>query len=242
MICVTSPGLPARPKLLFDPDKRRAMITARHTTWQSHEWAIIATRLITLLVICLAAWFVWSRLPGQRAGEKAVICLFLLVVIVPFVRVALGISLHGFLARQVFPCRTSVWVTPDAVAFRSHLYERPVTIWRRWKGRPVGVRFIVLPNRNATSYKYGLDFKKSRSRGHLDNAKMLAMVINSTNERWNVNLDGHDGSLRTLPMTDIDADDAERFTMVYAAALTMTAAEKEASPRAASVGTDIETT
>lgn len=234
----SAPGLPPQPPLLFDAPKRRAKVTARHATWQSEEWARRATVVVGWTTVGVLLWRLWVGLAPMPPLPRGLVLLLAYAVGSPIIRGLITATLHPFLARQVFAKRTTLWVTPEAVAIRSHLYRRPVMIWRRWEDAPVGIRFIAGENQRAAQYASHLKYEKRATRPYLEEAALLQMVLTSISPLSGSAAEGQDGSLRAIPITDIHQRMATRFTMVYAAALALTA--RTAEPEPVRYGVDIE--
>lgn len=237
MTRVTAPGLPPFPKLYVDPERRRAQVAARHATWRSDEWAARGTTLLSLAIRVALCWWLagaWERLPPPLVVG------IVLAILTPFVSGCLRATLQPFLARRVFPTRTTLWVTADAIAFQSALYAAPVVAWRRWNGLPVGVRFIAQRSPRAAEYAESLPYKKRRAKKHLAEAAELVLVLATQAHELTAAIGAAPGTCRAIPIGDLRQDDASRFTVVYAAALAMTAAETPQSQRRPRRGVDIE--
>lgn len=240
MIRVTAPGLPPHPRLMFDPKKRWAKVSVRHPTWQSEENAILATVVIVLVAKFWLVWMIWHRLPLEEVFPRLVVTMLVYFVSAPVVACLLSATLQGFLARQVFPKRTTLWVTPKAIAFRSHLYARPVIIWREWNGLPVRPSFLMHPNGGAERYKQSLSVERAQKKSHLNNASLLVMVLATTARDTTDAYGGKNGTARVIPITDIHMSAVAQFTMVFSMALQITAPRQESGPTNSPSGIDID--
>lgn len=239
---VAAPGLPPWPKLYYSPRTRRATVDARHPTWRSQERARQAAFALTLLVIAGILWWFWGRLPELDLPSKLLVSGAFFAVLGPFVAVLLSATLPGFLARRVFCTRTTFWFTPEAVAFRSHFYRRPVVVWRHWKEKPVAIRLIALPSSSARDFRSSLSFEKQMKRGYLEHAQTIQMVLGMDHQRGEYGGEGHNASLRALNVTDIGPERAEKLTTVLSAALALTAKRRGAKVGRAAKGVDIDKT
>lgn len=240
LIRVTGPGLPPYPKLMFDPKNRRAIVSVRHPTWQSHEWAIHATALVVWAVTGLLVFFAWKIAPDFEIVFKVMVFLFATVILYNVVNFLLHRSLRYFLARRVFATRTIFWFTSEAIAFRSRLYAKPVIVWRKWHSLPVRVRFILLPDRDVLVFSNSLSSKRKVPSEHLHESRMLEIVLTTVDRQRDVNLNGQDTILRTIPITEIDNRLATKFTMVYAAAVMLTASVQTPIESESKGGVDID--
>ncbi len=237
---ISAPGLPPYPKLKFDPVKRRAIVSARHATWRSVEWALRCTEVLVWTSNLGLAWFIWQRVPPYELSARVAVFLLALAVCLPIATFAIRQALPGFLARRMFATKTVLWFTPDGIAFRSRLYEKPVIVWRRWNGRPVRVRFIVQPDDDAASYANGADPRQRKPLEHLREARMLEIVLTTVNRQRNTDLNNEGTILRSIPITEINGRLAMKFTMVYTAAVMLTGSSLELCSRPPSDGVDID--
>ena len=53
---ITAPGLPPWPRLYFDQDKKVAVVSARHATWRSFEWARRAAYVLLAAAMALVVY------------------------------------------------------------------------------------------------------------------------------------------------------------------------------------------
>lgn len=240
MTRVTAPGLPSSPKILFDPKKLRAKVAMRHTTWRGTEKALYATELLTWIARLGLAVYLWQRYPHHGFGPRLLLIFVAVVILFPIVAAIVRGSFRHFMARQIFPSKTTLWVTPDAIAFRSGLYSNPVIISRAWNGVPIGIRFIVDRDQAAEQYNYSLDYKRKLPKDHLSQSSMLYLVLTTGNPTQAVNYGGHDSSMRSIPITEIDSNLATKATMAYAHSLTITTPRPGQADTQPDVGIDID--
>jgi hypothetical protein len=240
LVRVAAPGLPPFPPLMYDGKQRRAVVFARHATWHGHEWAIRTSMIFTIVMTCSVVIAAWQLVPGIRTVEGV----FLLILATAMCHVGIGRlvheSLRPFLARRIFASNTAIWFTTRAIAFRSRLYDRPVVIWREWRGLPVLVRFIVEPDRNAQSYLRYVQSSGKQPTEHLHEAMVLKLVLMTANTTRPFDAPSESSILRTIPITEIDGAVATRFTVVSAAGAMLTALTQRQSKRTRR-GEDIDT-
>lgn len=236
-----APSLPPYPKLMFNPAARRAVVSVWHPTWQSHEWAKYPTEAVVWIVVGLFAWFLWPYLPPTEGPYRILFCFFATVAFSPIAAFFLRQSLRGFLARRIFPTKTVIWFTPNAIAFKSRLYAKPVVVWRKWQSQTVRIRFILQPDRNAEILAKQLRSEpKQTAIDHLEESQLLEMVLTTSDKPKQTNLQSQEGLLRTIPITEINSRLATRFTIVFAAAAALTAAIQSPTTNEARKGTDID--
>lgn len=222
MVRVTAPGLPPLPRLYFDPQQRRAIVAARHPTWQSHQHAIRATELTSWAVTILVAFLLWPAIGTDDMVFRVSVFVFAVALVYEIVNYLLHRTWRYFLARQMFATRTVLWFTPEAIAFRSRLYAKPVVIWRKWKSLPVRVKFILQRDLDIPSPNPRARHTKNIPTEHLQEAMVLELVLTAHDRRRDVNTGGQDAVLRAIPITEISSRWATRFTMVYSAAAMLT--------------------
>ncbi|WP_425400422.1 hypothetical protein [Aeoliella sp.] len=237
---IVAPGLPSHPPLMFDPRERSAKVTLRHSTWKSVEWAIYTTELSTWVTLGLLVWLLWVKLPISDPMFRALVLLYAMVLPFYFVRFTFPLTLQPFLARQVFCTRTTLRFTPHLVVIRSHLFARPVVIWREWKTAYVKIRFVVQPDREAIAYAGGLGPKRRFPTDHLRDSRMLEVVLTTVYRNRSIDFDRQGSLLRSIPITEADSRLAMQMTMVYAAAVILTAPDQKPSSSQPTGGTDID--
>ncbi len=239
LIRVSAPGLPPLPRLYFDPRQRRAVVAARHPTWRSHQHAIRVTELTSWALTILVAFLLWPLTAMEDMVCRVALFVLAMAIIYEILNYLLHRTWRYFLARQVFATRTVLWFTPEAIAFRSRLYERPVVIWRNWKTLPVRVKFILQPDRDIPSQNPRARPARNIPVEHLHEAMVLELVLTAHDRRRNVNSGSQDAVLRAIPITEISSRLATRFTMVYSAAAMLTAPVQTSVEREAQ-GADID--
>lgn len=237
---VTAPGLPSSPKIFFDEKAQQAKISLRHSTWHGIEHALQATELLVWIARIGLAAYLWNRFGYVDLLGRLILVFLIVVVAIPLPAMLLRIALRGFIARQVFPARTTLWVTPEAIAFQSRLYSRPVVVWRQWNDQPVGIRFILDRDYSAERYSSGLDYKRKLPKEHLNESAMLYAVVTTTDLTRATSGGQQDASMRTLPITEIGSDAATRATMAFAHALTITASRPTEDAPKPTHGIDID--
>lgn len=224
MTRVSAPGLPAWPRLYLDPEKKRAFLSARLVTWRSQENSNRVCMLIFLIALFAATYFSWHWVQQAEAKQsnRVAICGLGLIVFIAIGKPLLTIVLGRFMAKVVFAKRIRAWFSPEGIAFRSHYYSKPVVLWRRWKNAPVQGRFDITDDHEAVALKELLDYKKARNATHLTSAKVLRVVIATINPNRMAGVGSQGNLVRSVPITEIDARDAQKFTMVLAAASSLT--------------------
>ena len=236
---ISAPGLPPWPRLYFDQDKKIAVVSARHATWRSFEWARRASYVLLAGVMAIAVYLLWSRLPIQNPAIRGAGALFIAAIIFPIAKPLVETASRGFLARQIFASRTILWTSEKAIAFRSRFYSKPVVVWRHWKGQTVTGKFILNRDQNATRYATDERQNKQGPRSHLDEAMVLEIVISAMDKDVPMTSRGQGPLQRTVPVTELNSQLATKFTMVFAAATMLTQKTDEQRKRSVS-GTDID--
>lgn len=238
---VTAPGLPSSPRIWFDAQQKRARVSLRHPTWQGTEHALQLTEgLIWLGRIGL--WcYAWGHFSPHDALGRLIYTFLIVVLAMPAPAMLMRITLPGFFARRLFGARTRLWLTPEAIAIESRLYSRPVIVWRRWDDNEVGMRFIYNVDRTAMRQRSKLGYKRSLPTEHFDHSVMLYVVLTTVSADQAIQSHGHDASMRTIPITEMDSGVANRVTMAYAHALTLTKADPKSKTPQPKTGIDIDT-
>jgi len=220
-IRVTAPGLPSWPRLYFHPENQQAVVPLRLTTWRSWERAYLTAQLIAWTINLLATVRVWNSLafvenPIGRGMVMFVAFGMVATVTKPLVPAALG----GFLARQLFAFKSTVWFTPHVIAFKSPLYEGGVQLDRQWNGHPVLFRFDMSIDADAQS-KLTLKEPSNYLHRYYQSAQLLRLVITAADaERWTVT--AHNAQMRSLPMLEIDGKDVSAVATVLSGAVALT--------------------
>ena len=227
MKLVQLPGLPPYPKLYYDAAQQQAMISVRHPTWHSVERALFATEWVIITITVLHAWLLWRHLPyvGDMIVQVMLWC-FTVSVAYSIAKFFLRRPLREFLARQMFPTRTTFWFSSQAVAFRSRLYNRPVLIWRYSGATPLLLRYIALPDVEASNYVDQQPPKRWLPKEHLSRSQLLAISIAGHDRRHGIAASYDNNFLRSLPVTEMDVYLATRLPMVCRAAAALTANPK----------------
>ncbi|MEZ6061126.1 MAG: hypothetical protein R3C19_12240 [Planctomycetaceae bacterium] len=240
-IQVTAPGLPPWPKLWYDERNKRVLVTARLPTWRSVEWAARACALIWISIAVYAARWMWRFLLNDyQPGEAFMLSVFGTLILIIFLRPLVHASMRNFLARQIFSSRFTVWFRPDAIAFRSRLYDNGVILRRTWKGQPVQGRFELTTDTAAQELNDDWDVRKRiQGNSHLKTASILRMIVTTTNPHRDLALTSQPNFVRDIPLTEIDTSHAQRFTIVLSAAASLTSQPPKSKQRT-SHGVDID--
>ena len=236
---VTAPGLPNKPVLYFDEETKRAKVSIRHATWQSREWAMKTTKIILAIALGIYVWQVIRILSGSRP-EDIMVTIVGSLILIPIAIHAIRYTLIGFLERQIFPARTTLWFTPNAIAFKSRLYASPVVVWRTWKGQPVKISFILDMDQGALDYADTLHHMKRFYRSHFNSSEMLSMVVKAVDQGIGAEHLGQPDAQRLIPITEVSNRVSRKFTLVYATAASMTAIKPSVAETPRSNGIDID--
>ena len=236
---ITAPGLPPWPRLYFDREKKVAVVSVRHATWRSFEWASRGSYVLLIAAMAIAGYMLWIRLPIQNPVMRGTGAVAILAFVFPIAKPLVETTSRGFLARQIFASRTILWASEKAIAFKSRFYSKPVVVWRHWKGQTVTGKFILNRDQNATRYATDERPNKRGPRSHLDEAMVLEIVISAMNKDAPMTSRGQGPLQRTVPVTELNSQLATKFTMVFAAA-TMLTQKTDEKQRRSSSGTDID--
>ena len=236
---ISAPGLPPWPRLYFDQDKKIAVVSARHATWRSFEWARRASYVLLAAATAVVAYLLWIRLPIQDPAIRGAGAFLITAFVFPIAKPLVENASRGFLARQIFASRTILWASEKAIAFKSRFYSKPVVVWRYWKGQTVTGKFILNRDLNATRYATDERQNKPGPRSHLDEAMVLEIVISAMDKDVPMTSRGQGPLQRTVPVTELNSQLATKFTMVFAAATMLTQKTDEKQKQSGS-GTDID--
>lgn len=229
---MTSPGLPSWPALMFDAEQRRGVISFRLVTWRSWVLADRTTRVINGICVLLFAWWLWNWLGFfEEVIPRGFLTLLGSCMMMSFTTPILGRVLPGFLARQIFARRSTVWFTPDAIAFRSPLYANGVVIWRSWNNIPIQVRFDLTPDSAAAEARLNLPrekdeatrFRNAHLATRMQSAHVLRLLISAFDPHRHATSSAPATMGRAIPMLEIDLHAAQQLTVVLAAAAALTA-------------------
>lgn len=240
MIQANSPGLPPWPKLWFDRKRDRAVVTVRHPTWRSYECAYLATDCIVWIICGVIACLVWMLFATPELGLRVFFVLVAIVICFPMVALATRAALREPIARLLFPTKTTFWVTEDSVVFKSRLYQAPVVVWRQWKGKPIGIKFIVQPDAEANQYITDHQPKRKWPRTPISEASIIGIVV-STPTGYDGGIPSSGGNLqRSIPVSEVSSRLAQKFSTVFSAALMLVPLEESESRRSEANGVDID--
>ncbi|QDU98624.1 hypothetical protein [Lignipirellula cremea] len=234
MTPLTAPGLPPWPPLLVDPTRGVALVSARHATWRSFEWAAKTTEFCVWVTCCGIAIVILTYFPHPIPLVRAFGLLIIGGIAFPIVSALVRHNVWGPLARQLFCIRTVVEFHPEAIVIRSPLYDQPVVVWRSWNGQPVQTRFMVEPDHAATAAAENANPKRKYSKEHLRGGLMLFVVVSTQNQM------SEGGIFRAIPITEISTTLAAKFTMVCTAAATLTRLDRQSEQARTTRGVDID--
>lgn len=235
-----SPGLPPWPRLWFDPERKRAMVTVRHPTWRSYEWAFWWSEVLVWIFNFALACVIWNSIPVEENAYRVMITLIAACICFPIASFATRLTFRDALARQIFATKTVLWVTPTAIIFKSRLFTRPVVIWRQWNDKPIKTGFIIQPDLDAANYLSDQQQQRKLPRGSINEAMLIEAVI-TTPGRHAISVSGGNETLqRSIPITEVCGRFAQRFSTVFTAALLLAIEDEEAPSENNSAGTDID--
>ena len=237
---VTSPGLPPWPPLWMDERNSRAFVKVRHPTWRSYERAFFTTELVVWSICCGIACVAWTVFSTPNVALRLFFVALALVISFPMVCLAARASLRESLARTIFPTQTTLWITEESVIFKSRLYSSPVVVWRQWHDRPVGIKFIV--QEDAEANKYITDQKPERKwpRAPFNEASILDLVV-ITPTGFGGEVPATSGGLqRSIPVSEVSSRVAQKFSMVFSAALMLIPTEEQKPRSTTNQGVDID--
>jgi len=240
MIQVSSPGLPPWPKLWFDKKRNKAVVIVRHPTWRSYECAYLATEFVVWAINGGIACGVWTIFATPSLALRVFFLLLALIICFPIVALATRSALRDPLAKQIFASKTTFWVTEDAVIFKSRLYTSPVVVWRQWKDKPIGIKFIVQPDADANRYITDQQQQRKWPRTPITEASIVGLVVATPT--------GYDGAMpttsgnlqRSIPISEVSSRFAQKFSMVFSAALLLVPLEEQKPKSSTTVGVDID--
>lgn len=219
---ISAPGLPTWPRLLLDKQRQRAVVTIRLATWRSCLHAHAMSKWAGWCINLTVAWLSWQRLGFiENPIGRGMLTLVGVCVVAAVTKPLMPAAFDHFLARRLFSRRSTVWFTPEAIAFRSRMYENGVVVPRNWQGHPVQVRFDTGPDPEAVtalSHQYG---QQRRGPG-LQTARILRLVITAFDPQRNIARSTQGQLARAIPMLPLDLQDAQRLTVVLSAAAELT--------------------
>ncbi len=236
---VTAPGLPGWPKLYVDRKSRRAIVMARHATWRSYFCAARAAVFLTWCSYLVIVAVIWNLTQDFESAYRVVLTLVPCAILFPVAKFVLTESSVGFLARQIFPTRTRVWVSSKAFAFRCRMYARPVVIWRQWKGQNVQISFIMNRDDEAAREQANAKPNQRSLQVYLNEAMMLEAVVSSSNAASPM-ARGNQLLRRSIPVTEISSRMARKFSTVLNAAVAATSEVTEQHSQHEHGGQDID--
>ena len=238
---VCSPGLPNWPPLWLNQDKKHAKVSARIVTWRSCEWAKRSIRWAVNLAGCWLSIRFWYRIPEFSGkwfpwlmGTLAIV--FVLAILYPVI----DLVIRNFLARRLFARRMTVWFTPTAIAFRSGMYPREVIVPRYWGGLPIVFRFDQAKDDRAQFILGSRTAAERTDCNHLEKAQIIRLIIQVTNPNDAIATQGQLNVMRSIPLSEIQAADADQLTTVLTAAAAVTSGQPDDLAQTPPDGVDID--
>ncbi|QDV42541.1 hypothetical protein Enr13x_23890 [Stieleria neptunia] len=217
------PGLPPWPALYFDDETHRAFVTARLVDWRAVERGHATTKVLVAMMCVTVGYWAWIQVPPY---EDVIVRLFLVFVLAAIVMAVLAPAMRVccpmFLARTLFARRLSLLFTPEAIGYRSWLFDNGVRITRSFNGRSVQASFTMRADVEAQDVAALRHQDREKSRLHLNQARLLEVVVRGTASRLRNIGDSVNTRLRTLPVATLDARQGEKITVVLNAAVELT--------------------
>ena len=240
MIQVTSPGLPPWPKLRFDKNQRKAVVIVRHPTWRSYECSYLVTEVIVWIINAIIVYSAWTIFSTPNVILRIFFVLMAAIICFPIAGLATRTTFRDPLARQLFPTKTIFWVTEASIIFKSRIYASPVVVWRKWKDKPIGTKFIVQQDAEATKYITDQQNQRKWPRTPINEAAVIELVV-STPTGYDGALPTANGNLqRSIPISEASGRFAQKFSTVFAAALLLVPLEEQKRKPTKSNGVDID--
>ena len=184
--------------------------------------------LLSLVGFAIAVYCIWILLAGVDQPSRIFFTVISCLIIFPIVQFLVAYGCVGFVARQLFPTRTVVWVSANAFAFQSRLLLKPVAIWRQWKGQTVRLSFILNRDNDAAIAAANLKPNQRSMQPHFNEAMILEIVVSASNVSRPV-ASSEQLMRRTIPMTEVSTQNARKFTTVLAAAVAVTSKPTEST-------------
>ncbi len=238
---VAAPGLPPWPQLYFDPTQQRAVVKVRLATWRSWELAHKTSTLIRWTInLCVMVWL-WNRLAFPDLPLFRILFTLLgLTLCAALTKLLLPTALDGFFARQFFATTSKFWFLPNAIAFRSRLYESGILIERRWKNQPVLIRFDITPDPEAEQTEtHPTRQQKPKDQRPRRRAQILRLILTTADQTQLITIQQNPTWMRAIPLLEIDQQDAARVTVVLTAAVSLTS-QQHPTPEPKTPGLDID--
>jgi len=235
-------GLPPHPPLFFDTRTNTAVVSTRLADWRAVERGNQLTTLMLAPIWILTGLWVWERTPTQYHWiARMVIAVIMTSIILRILKPILLGSLPMFFARVLFARRLRVVMRPEAIEFRSWLYGNGVRITRQFRHRPVLIRFSIRPDQEASTHSIFRRGGRRSSRRHLDQAKVLEVVVEAGWSRVR-DMETRSGQrIRSIPVANLDAKAGERLAVVLNAAVELThGGNIQSQPRSNVRGRDLD--
>ncbi|MEZ6081069.1 MAG: hypothetical protein R3C56_37015 [Pirellulaceae bacterium] len=190
--------------------------------------------------VCYRAYH-WANYEDYVTSSCTAYAVLGTILFILLTKSLLGGILRPFLTKVIFAQRVQAWFTPNAFAFSSRFYSKPVVLWRSWKGHPVQAKFEFTEDREAAAVRDSMDFSTRANAKHLTLAMVLRVIVTTVDPNRLLGSELQANLVRSIPLAEIDGHDAHKFTMVLAAANSLTAAKPNDRDHRPEVGFDIDT-
>lgn len=233
-IRLAAPGLPTWPRLYFERQQQRAIVTFRLATWRSWERAFLLTKLSSWIVNLIAAVYLWHWLGLIPFPIARIFLTFLgYAMTAAITKPLFPAAFAGFFARRIFAIRCTFWFSPQAIACRSPLYENNLLLQRHWHNFPVQFRFDITPD-TETQQKATLSAETPHQlRRQYHSAQLLRLIITTHNPHQTISATNNP-LMRSIPLLEINTKDAAQVATVLttATALTTCITKQSTTPQA----------
>lgn len=222
---LVEPCLPNWPPLFTDTGNGHCFVSTRISDWRSIEQANALAGLLIGTAFFLLAWILWRVVPPY--SDELYRWLVIVGCFAPFALVVFPLlrsNLPTLLAKTLFARRLNLIFTPDAIGLQSHFYRRALKLQRLITDKTVNVQFLLAEDSEATSeaHKPPKPGENLGPRLHLIDARIVEMVIRSSDER----IMGQQASIanrfRSIPITRVEKKRGEWLVVVLNAAFSMT--------------------
>ncbi|WP_145207190.1 hypothetical protein [Planctomycetes bacterium TBK1r] len=225
---------------MFDPDRKRAMVSVRCPSWRSYELGFKVTEFCVFANIFVSIVIAWKLIPEFESFLLRLIAVVLTwSILASLITRWLRYAMPGVLARQFFAERISLWFTANAIAFRSSLYRSGVILNRSWRSVPIELRFSL--DEDPVSQLQIVDAKPERKlpKFHFQDARRLNVIVRQGGEAKAV--PQPDGIvIRSIPVCELMSAQAKQMVVVCNAAHMLTEMNTGHGARRAPAGVDID--